>query len=274
VSDLKRAWAADRESEDRPADCGTGVSPVLHRRLAGATRTARPVARPAFLSDGPAEMDNVGRGIATHRLLQVLDLTRPCDPEDLRQQRDAIVEANRMPAFDAAAVKLEDVAWFFATDLGVLVRQCSSGGLDTEAHRRDAGATVGVLVRQCSSGDIDTQVHRPDAGATSQVLREVPFVSRVPPERVDAMVHARDHRDVLLVRGMVDLLICGPAELSIVDFKTDDVSAEGCEERAEAYRSQLAYYAEAMAAAYHLPVAHRWLVFLKARRIIELRETM
>jgi ATP-dependent helicase/nuclease subunit A len=212
VSELKHAWQSDDDLDERQS-----------------RRRRPPVARPVFVGDGPGEIDATGRGTATHRLLQLLDLTTACDLADLRGQREALVAMGRMSRADADVVDLDAVAWFMQTDLGQRIR------------RRAAN-----------------------------VRREVPFVSRVLPGRTDPSLHARDHRDVLLVRGMVDLILCGDDGLEVLDFKTDAVGPERCEERAEYYRPQLMYYAEAVSAAWRLPVKRQWLVFLHARRVMDL----
>lgn len=218
VSDLKRAWQADRDPEER----------VSHGFAGG---VAGGLSKPEFLRDDAGAMDAAERGTATHRFMQLLDLGGACDAADLRRQREAMVATGRMSAGDAGVVDIDAAAWFFDSELGRRVR-----------HSRD------------------------------RVHREVPFVGRVPPQRVDPMVRSRDHRDVVLVRGMIDLLFAGEREIEILDFKTDRVTGEGVAARAEFYRPQLAYYAEAAAGAWGLPVTRQWLVFLSPRRIVDLNQ--
>ena len=102
------------------------------------------------------------------------------------------------------------------------------------------------------------------------VEREVAFVSRVPPERLDSTTTARDEHDVVLLRGMVDVVLDGPQGLEIIDYKTDDVSADQCSQRADAYRSQMDSYAEAIGRIYCREVGRRYLVFLTARQVVAL----
>jgi len=106
--------------------------------------------------------------------------------------------------------------------------------------------------------------------SADQVRREIAFVSCISPDRYDPMITGRDTRDVLLLRGTIDLLICHEDRLEIIDFKTDDVAAEECPARAEAYRLQVDNYAEAAHGIYHRPVFRRWLIFLQPRCIIDL----
>jgi len=102
------------------------------------------------------------------------------------------------------------------------------------------------------------------------VRREVAFDARIGPERYEPRVSGRDARDVILVRGVVDLLMETAEGLEIVDYKTDAVAAGACAVRADAYRPQLDIYAAAMGEIYGRPVARRWLVFLQPRVIVEL----
>ncbi len=210
ASELKRRWDVLSDVDER-----------LHpRRPPAIPRT------PPFLAPEAADTATA-RGMATHRFLQLVDLRRPCDADDLQRQRQALIDAGRLTADEAGLVSLDDAAWFFATDLGRRVRD-----------RAD------------------------------RVQREVAFVSRVPPERYDPAVAAREPRDVVLVRGMVDVLLTDEAGLEIIDYKTDRVEPAACAERAASYTEQIKVYADAMHAIHRRPVAAAWLVFLHARQVI------
>jgi len=211
VTELKRRWDAMRDPDERPARA----------------RGPAVVAAPAFLSESPAETP-VSRGTATHRFLQLVELSRPCDAAGLARQRDELIQQGSLPPQDARQVMVEAAAWFFGTELGRRVRE---------------------------SGD--------------QVEREVAFVSRIPPQRVQPDVQARDDRDVVLIRGMVDAVLTGPAGLEVIDYKTDDVPADQCRARAHEYNMQIDMYAEALGQIYRRDVNRRWLVFLAAREVVE-----
>jgi ATP-dependent helicase/nuclease subunit A len=213
VTELKRRWDAMRDPDERPA--GRARSPAV-------------AAVPAFVSKSPAETP-VSRGTATHRFMQLVDLTRPCNAADLARQRDEMVQQGTLSPQDARQVMIEAAGWFFGTELGRRVRE--SGG---------------------------------------QVEREVAFVSRIPPQRVLPDVRARDDRDVVLIRGMVDVVLSEQAGLEVIDYKTDDVPAKQCQARAEEYRTQIDTYAEALGQIYRQDVKRRWLVFLAAREIVEI----
>jgi ATP-dependent helicase/nuclease subunit A len=104
----------------------------------------------------------------------------------------------------------------------------------------------------------------------AQVLRETTFVGRIIPEEFDTDVQQRDAQDVILIRGMVDLMLPTGCGWEIVDYKTDAVSGDACVRRAESYRTQMDLYGRAVQAIYRRPIAHRWLVFLHARQVIHL----
>lgn len=104
----------------------------------------------------------------------------------------------------------------------------------------------------------------------SDVQREVMFVTRVDPKQYDQTADPKDARDVILVRGIIDCLFTTPDGLEIIDYKTDDVSAEQVNERAAGYASQLDMYAHAVASIWHQSVAAKRLVFLTPQVIIPL----
>ena len=71
-----------------------------------------------------------------------------------------------------------------------------------------------------------------------------------------------DIRDTIIVQGIIDMLIQKPEGLLVIDFKTDDVSAEQVSERAELYREQMVLYGRAAGAILKAEVLGKWLYFL------------
>ena len=95
----------------------------------------------------------------------------------------------------------------------------------------------------------------------SVIRREVPFVYALP-------LGGSDERTI--VRGVIDCLLDLPQGLVLVDYKTDSIRDEDdFEERLAGYRVQLQLYAEAARAAFARPVTRAVLVFLRARRIVD-----
>jgi ATP-dependent helicase/nuclease subunit A len=117
------------------------------------------------------------------------------------------------------------------------------------------------------------------------VLREWPFTFAVPASQwqLDNLGEIRNTtrseaqsplrkcelRDKIIVQGIVDLLVETSKGLVIVDFKTDNVSADKIPDRAKLYRSQLDLYAQAAGAITGKEVCGKWLYFLKPGCIIE-----
>jgi ATP-dependent exoDNAse (exonuclease V) beta subunit len=67
----------------------------------------------------------------------------------------------------------------------------------------------------------------------------------------------------LIVRGTIDLWFEEPRGITVVDYKTDDVSAAEAAGRAEDYKVQLQVYGLALEAATGNPVREAWLHFLR-----------
>lgn len=66
----------------------------------------------------------------------------------------------------------------------------------------------------------------------------------------------------LLLQGIVDCLMIEPDGITIIDYKTDRVSAEAVPQRAQRYAGQINAYAEAAGRIFSLPVKQRILHFL------------
>ncbi|MBR1496118.1 MAG: helicase-exonuclease AddAB subunit AddA [Oscillospiraceae bacterium] len=74
----------------------------------------------------------------------------------------------------------------------------------------------------------------------------------------------------LLLQGVVDCWFVSDGAITVVDYKTDRVSAAGAPAHAERYRPQLAAYARALERITGLPVAHCVLWFLRPGVEVEL----
>jgi ATP-dependent helicase/nuclease subunit A len=74
--------------------------------------------------------------------------------------------------------------------------------------------------------------------------------------------------EFIVVQGIADLVVVSPAELWLLDFKTDQVREAGLNEKVKAYRPQLELYALALSRIYRRPVSERWLHFLSLGRTI------
>jgi len=155
ASILKRRWET-RQDDDEPAapwaaapwaiSTGTAM-PISQqtappksprqtgRRFAGQASCSAPDSRasdaqrptdrrfrgPTFVSEADAA-DSTQRGTWTHEFLQRLDLARPCDEADLRDQLRTMTDAGVLEARQAHEVDPAAVAWLFSTELGRRLR--------------------------------------------------------------------------------------------------------------------------------------------------------
>jgi ATP-dependent helicase/nuclease subunit A len=179
--------------------------------------------RPEFLGDAPAAPTGADVGTWTHAFLQRLDLAGPLDAAGLEVQLGNLVGRGFFLEHQAAGIHLAQVARFFASDLGRLI-----------LTRRD------------------------------EVRREWPFTLAVPlaEVRADLSPGPADAAETVLVRGMIDLLVPTPGGWRVVDFKTDQVTAEQVPARAAGYATQLHYYRRAVESILKAPVAELGFYFL------------
>lgn len=97
--------------------------------------------------------------------------------------------------------------------------------------------------------------------ADNKVHREWQFSFSIAAEKFsDNVKRAAD--DSVIVQGIIDMIIETDDGLVVIDFKTDKISAEQTEERAENYHSQLELYAQAAEKIFNKPIADKWLYFL------------
>ena len=104
--------------------------------------------------------------------------------------------------------------------------------------------------------------------AAEQVLREYEFAALIP---ADSILH-NGVQDRVLLNGAMDLLLMEEDGLTIVDFKTDRVTEETAEARAQHHRLQLSLYALAAEEICQKPVKETWVWFLRLGKGIRLHE--
>lgn len=70
----------------------------------------------------------------------------------------------------------------------------------------------------------------------------------------------------MVVQGVADLVVMQPAEIWLVDFKSDALAPAELPDKIRAYTPQLAVYGAALAKTFGRPVTRRWLHFLALNR--------
>jgi len=213
VSELKRRYLLASEPGEQ-----------VHSYLRSAWVTQQ---QPRFVQ-AKAEPDGATRGVATHAVMQHVDMARACDRADLAGQVSAMVAAGLLEREQADWVDLASVAWFFETELGRRLRACRDG------IRRELPFVARLAPDEYESG--------------------LARGSWAP-------------GDAILVRGIVDCVLEDGAGVEVIDYKSDQVAGERLTERVEAYRPQLGIYAEALSKIWGRPVRRCWAVFLAARHI-------
>jgi ATP-dependent helicase/nuclease subunit A len=127
--------------------------------------------------------------------------------------------------------------------------------LSTEQSRLVDRAAIGWFL-QTDVADLLRRHH-------DSVMREVPFAFMRP---------AEDHpdappQDQIMIRGRIDLLLPTPVGLTIIDYKTDKVTGQQLDERANSYSRQMDLYAQALEKVAKQKIAVTHLVFLTPREI-------
>ena len=113
----------------------------------------------------------------------------------------------------------------------------------------------------------------------NKVYREWPFTFSLPTSIVSddnlRDLQAKNEKeqkndgDFVIIQGIIDLLICTPKKLIIVDFKTDKITADQTQKQADFYRKQLDIYGRAAVAILNYKSISKWLYFLNPRISVE-----
>jgi ATP-dependent helicase/nuclease subunit A len=180
-------------------------------------------------------------GVATHLLISQLDLGKPINGEAVQKAKEKLLANGAITEVIARTIDTESIMAFFHSELGRL------------------------------AVDSENSVWR--EWAFTFALPACEFPSRSSHEPRDTRYEIRDTRyeirDTTIVQGIIDMLIRTPQGLIVIDFKTDDVTAEQVAERAELYRLQFQLYGRAASAILKSESIARWLYFLSPRCSIE-----
>ena len=203
-------------------------------RPKGATPALR---RPAFAADDERE-DGRALGTACHRFLEFADLGRLRTADEVLGQVEALRADGHLTEAESAKVPVADLAWLGSAPIGRLLASSA------QFVRREVPFVYALSFNSEASAD------------------EVPVAHRGPWASAS---------EATILRGIIDCLIETDEGLVIVDYKTDRIGDPTTfEERVAGYRVQLQLYAIAAAAVFEKPVVRAVLVFLNARKVVEI----
>ncbi len=111
----------------------------------------------------------------------------------------------------------------------------------------------------------ESETGRAALDSANKVWREWPFTCKKPSTELPT---ASD--EVIIVQGIIDMLIETPKGLLVIDFKTDNISANQLSRRAELYHEQLELYSKAASAILKTEIAGKWLYFLRPGCAVEI----
>ena len=165
------------------------------------------------------------KGTATHLVLEHLDFTRPCHAMDLEIQIQRMLDLKLIAPAQADSVDRGAIEWFAACETGQQIR------------------------------------HSP----AENVLREIPFNLALPPQDFLGVPDSNQGLDQVMLRGRIDLLLRQGNSVAVIDYKTDNISADQIEGRKEMYQPQVLLYRDAIEKLTGLRVAGVYLIFLTPR---------
>ncbi|HHV55804.1 MAG TPA: UvrD-helicase domain-containing protein [Firmicutes bacterium] len=240
VTEWKRESLAGRIGVTGGAGGEAGVEPGSEesvnwwQRGEGRRRFTPPSPPPRFmLEQEDTTVSAAERGTATHLLLQHLDLARsPLDAGAIRDALADLVAREILTREQAAAVSVENVLRFFATDLGQ----------ELQAVARSSKA---------------------------RVHREVRFMWGWEPKPNRT---GNGNGDRQIIQGTVDCLVeRDDGSLLLIDYKTDQ-PGEPLSTLVDRYRLQIVLYRQAMASIWRRPVSAAYLVFLTLGEVVAIPE--
>jgi len=93
------------------------------------------------------------------------------------------------------------------------------------------------------------------------IWRELPFTYSLPAEHLPEGLSSEHSGEFVLLQGAIDCLIRTPEGLVIIDYKTDQITADQVHERITHHRRQIELYARAVGEILKSRIAAAWLYF-------------
>ncbi len=162
-------------------------------------------------------------GSAAHLLLARLDLSKPVTPESIRKTKQELLAQQAVTESVLEHIDTHSIMKFFQSDIGKTVTD-----------------------------------------RANRVLREWPFTFALPSSEFNDSSHQprATSDEVIIIQGIIDMLVETPEGLWVIDFKTDDITADQTKERSRLYYQQLRLYGMAAERILKSRLRGRWLYFL------------
>jgi ATP-dependent helicase/nuclease subunit A len=172
---------------------------------------------------------------------------------------------------ERAALDLDAIASFWSSKIGREIL-AQSGCLHRELpftarlslteletfQTQELAALVNDLGRNPSRG----------AAARRAKTRNAPEQASLPFVDVSPSAAVAEH-EFVVISGVVDLVVLLPAEIWLLDFKTDAGDEDDWKEKAKLYAPQMKLYAVALQRIFQRPVTRAWLHSIPLRRTLQ-----
>ncbi|MDT9724436.1 helicase-exonuclease AddAB subunit AddA [Xylanibacillus composti] len=106
--------------------------------------------------------------------------------------------------------------------------------------------------------------------ASSDVRRELPFSYALPVEEVYGDIDDSLASETVLMQGVIDCLFRDEQGWVLLDYKTDSLRGRKPQEAAEAYRTQLKLYAQAIERIWGEPVSEKYVFLFDGGHVVQL----
>ena len=286
-------WFGQQPAGQPIQGAGQGELPGLRWRLVEDAELVLPPATMPLPATAPAPVEPLNAP-ALDRLQNILSWEYPQPAATSQKAKASVTELRRLAMdYDPEG---EAASWFprleFATERAGSKLSAAEQGIAhhtflqhfnltatvdpaAEAHRL---AGEGILTAaERTALDLaalaqfwDSELGRSIRDHAAEVRRELAFTARFTPAEI-AVITGQPVRDGLaeefvVVQGAADLVVIRPAEIWLVDFKTDQLLPAGLAAKVKLYEPQVKLYAAALEKIYNRPVTMAVLHFLAVRK--------
>jgi ATP-dependent helicase/nuclease subunit A len=196
----------------------------------------------------------------------------PARPNFTENNPKSEIRNPKLTAADTGTAHHKFLQRFSLADVGLTA-------LEAEAGRLERIGTLSADERAALDLKAIAKFWNSDAGQKirqhpANMKRELEFTARFSPAELGGITGKKADASLadefIVVQGVADLVVLLPAEIWLVDFKTDAVSTGDLPGKIRLYEPQLKLYAGALGKIYSRPVTNCWLHFLSVNHTVNL----
>ncbi|MBO4714748.1 MAG: PD-(D/E)XK nuclease family protein, partial [Verrucomicrobia bacterium] len=189
----------------------------------------------------PIDEDPIRRGIAYHAVLEHLQMKpeyadEPPGLDFYSNMIHYLTETGLLTEEVASSISAEEISRFWQTDLAKDILR------KWEYVQREVSFSIRLTAEQFTSMGIESGIEGTD--------------------------------ETLVIQGVIDLMMIDENEIWLLDYKSDQITADNIQSKIKSYLPQVRLYTYALESIYKLPVTRCYIVFMRDTNLFDVKNSV